>query len=197
VLSTPLHPIPPNNNTPNLAQIETKSLGHEVASSNALQVMCRQQWWTLLPLSLYKVALYSPWSLHWMEEQFGTQLNPPRLHTLEISLDPLAAVTPTNGEKPISNGLSSATPHSFGTEEHVLKLVAHGPYCLPSVDTFHLAGPYSNSFLAMPPSSSVSRLSSILPPPRHKSHSPANLKDPTYAGPSKSATLPASLSSGS
>jgi hypothetical protein len=94
------HPIPPNNNTPNLAQIERTCLDHEEASSNALQVMCRQQWRTLLPLSLYKVALYSPWSLHWMEEQFGTQLNPPRLHTLEISLDPLAAVTLPTGKSP-------------------------------------------------------------------------------------------------
>jgi hypothetical protein len=65
-----------------------------------------------------------------MEEQFGTQLNPPRLHTLEISLDPLAAVTPTNGEKPISNGLSSAT-HSFGTEEHVLNLSHTEPTAFP------------------------------------------------------------------
>jgi hypothetical protein len=40
-------------------------------------------------------------------------------------------------------------------------------------------------------------LSSILPPPGHKSYSPVHLDDHAYAGPSKSAILAASLPSGS
>ena len=100
-------------------------------------------------------------------------------------------------------GVGSYFPHSLPRRLTTLLSNATPATAQMSPSTYHSGGTEPDGdvedphgILAMPPSSSVARLSSFPPVPTHKSHSPASLDDPTHAGLSKSATLPGSLSSG-
>jgi hypothetical protein len=102
-----------------------------------------------------------------------------------------------------AGGVGSYFPPSLPRGLTVLLSNAKSVTAQISSSTYHASGAEpdgdvedSRCITAMPPSSSITRLS-IPPAPEHKSPSPASLDDPTYTGLSKSATLLASLFAGS